>query len=255
MIYLISILIILFLIIPVYIVIPMSFSSASFMEFPPPGYSLKWYEAFFTNSTWTDGLTNSIIIGVLSTILALIIGIMAAQGLVKTDLKCKKFLENIYRLPMVIPAIIIAIAVYRFESQSGIAGTKLGIICAHTLLELPYVISTIMSRLTSIDSNYENAALNLGASKFQAFLYVIFPMIKPAILSSAMFAFSISFDEAVISLFVAGVRNNTLPRMIYECLKNQFNPSITTISSIVVVVITIIMIVINSKDLFSKENR
>lgn len=255
MLYIVVVLVLLFLLIPVYLIIPLSFSSANFMEFPPPGFSMQWYEKFFGTSKMTNALLNSFEIGIVSMILALILGFLAAYGLVKTNSKIGKLLEGIYQLPMVIPAIIIAIAIYRFEVTIGINGSKLGIICAHTLLQLPYVVSTMMSRLITFDSNYENASLSLGASRLQTYIHVIIPAIWPAIVSSAMFAFSISFDEAVVTLFVAGIGNSTLPKVIFETIQQEFNPSITSISAIIITVVTIIMFLINAKDIFYREKK
>lgn len=255
MLYIIVILVLLFLLIPVYLIVPLSFSSAKFMEFPPPGFSMQWYEKFFATSKMTNALINSCEIGLLSTLLALILGFMAAYGLAKSNSKLNKVLEGLYQLPMVIPAIIIAIAIYRFEVTIGINGSKLGIVCAHTLLELPYVVSTMLSRLITLDPNYENASMSLGAGKLQTYTQVIIPTVWPAILSSAMFAFSVSFDEAVITLFVAGIRTSTLPKVIFETIQQEFNPSITAISAIIITVVTIVMFAINAKEIFYKKEK
>lgn len=255
MLYIIVVLVLLFLLIPVYLIVPLSFSSANFMEFPPPGFSMQWYEKFFATSKMTNALINSCEIGLLSTLLALILGFMAAYGLAKSNSKLNKVLEGLYQLPMVIPAIIIAIAIYRFEVTIGINGSKLGIVCAHTLLELPYVVSTMLSRLITLDPNYENASMSLGAGKLQTYTQVIIPTVWPAILSSAMFAFSVSFDEAVITLFVAGIRTSTLPKVIFETIQQEFNPSITAISAIIITVVTIVMFAINAKEIFYKKEK
>lgn len=245
-------LVMMFLILPIFIIIPISFSSSQYLTFPPPGFSLQWYKSFFTNSQWTDALLQSLKVAVSTTILSLILGIMAAKGLLKADFRGKHLLNELFLLPMIIPTIIVAIALYRFESMLSITGTTFGLVCAHTVLAMPFVITTVLSRLASLDPNLEFAAQSLGADKMQTFFKVTLPIIKPAIFSATMFAFATSFDELVVTIFIAGVDGTTLPKQIWDGVRTQLDPTITSISSILIISVITIMVAPNIKGVFRK---
>lgn len=250
--WIVTVLIILFLLLPVLIIIPMSFSSSKYIEFPPPGFSTQWYEKFFESTQWTQALWNSIEIGIITTILSLIIGIMAAQGLHKSTFKGKSIVTELFMMPMLVPAIIVGIAILRFEADLKISGTITGLVAAHTLLAIPFVIRTVLASLAGLNPNFELAAQSLGATKFQAFMKVTFPIIKPAIFSGAMFAFATSFDEIVVSQFLCGIRVKTLPKVMWDGLNQQLDPTITSIAAIMITFITILMVLLNAKDIFSR---
>lgn len=244
--------ILLFLILPVFIIIPISFSSSQYLTFPPPGFSLQWYQKFFSDFEWTGALFQSLKIGILSTLVALIFGIMTAEGLAKCEFPGKNILQEIFMLPMIVPAIIVAIALYRFESTFSISGTTFGLVMAHSLLALPFVITTVLSRLVSLDPNLEDAAMSLGANRLTAFFRVTFPIIRPAIVSASLFAFATSFDELVVTLFIAGISSQTLPLRIWDDIRTQLDPTITAISSILIVGVMVIMLCSNA-DSFKKQ--
>lgn len=247
-----TILVILFLIMPVLIIIPMSFSSSKYIEFPPPSFSTQWYDKFFNSPQWTDSLMTSIQVGIITTILALILGILAAEGIHKSDFKLKGLITELFMMPMLVPAIIVGLALYRFEAQSSLTGTITGLIIAHTLLAIPFVIRTILASLIGLNPNYELAAQNLGANKFTAFMKVTFPILKPAVFSGAMFAFATSFDEIVVTQFISGIKVATLPKRMWDGLRQQLDPTITAIAAIMIIGITLIMIMANGKEIFSK---
>ncbi len=247
--------VLLFLILPVFIIIPISFSSSQFLTFPPPGFSLQWYERFFTDSEWMAALSQSFKTGALSTLASLVLGIMAAEGLAKCEFRGKNILQELFMLPMIVPTIITAIALYRFESGLSISGTTLGLVTAHTLLALPFVISTVLSRLVSLDPNLEQAAMSLGANRLRAFIVVTMPIIRPALVSAALFAFATSFDELVVTLFIAGVSSRTLPLQIWNDIRSQLDPTVTAIASILIVTVAIIMFASNFGTLFEKKRK
>ena len=248
-----TIIILLFLVLPVAIIIPMSFSSSQYLEFPPPGFSTQWYEKFFESSQWTQALLTSIEVGIITTICALILGTMAAYGLHKSSSKITGLITELFMMPMLVPAIICGLAIYRFESQTGLSGTFIGLVIAHTILAMPFVIKTVLASLAGLNPNLELAAQSLGANKFTAFMKVVVPVIKPAMFSGGMFAFATSFDEIVVTQFIAGVRVKTLPKMMWDGLKQQLDPTITAIASIMIIGITIIMIISNAKDILGSE--
>ena len=246
-------LVMMFLILPIFIVIPISFSSSQYLTFPPPGFSLQWYEHFFSNSQWTDALLMSFKVGILTTILALVLGFMAAKGLLKASRRGKMVLNEFFMLPMLVPTIIVAIAIYRFESIFSLTGTTAGLVFAHTVLALPFVITTVVSRLSALDPNIEYASMSLGANRMQTFFRVTLPMIKPALFSATMFAFATSFDELVVTLFICGVNVTTLPKQIWDGVRTQLDPTITSISSILIMCVITIMLSPSIKSFFKKS--
>lgn len=251
--YIITFLIILFLILPVLIIVPMSFSSSRYIEFPPPGFSTRWYDAFFGSRAWTTALYNSIVIGICTTVLALVLGLLIAEGLHKSKFKGKSFVTELFMLPMLVPGIIVGISLLKVESEIKLNGTLIGLIIAHTVLAVPFVVRIVLASLVGLNPNYELAAQNLGANKLQTFMKITFPIIKPAIFSGSMFAFATSFDEIVVSQFICGTRVKTLPKVIWDGLNQQLDPTITSIATIMITIITVIMILMYSKDIIYRR--
>lgn len=255
MLWIVTSLIVLFLLLPVLIIVPMSFSSSRYLEFPPPSFSDQWYKAFFNNPQWVKSLEITIELAIITTILSLILGILASEGLVKSEFKGKNLLIEIFMMPMLVPGIIVGMAIYRYEAGMNLQGTFLGLVIAHTLMAVPFVIRTLLASLTGLNPNYELASRSLGANSFTTFMKVTFPIIKPALFSGAMFAFATSFDEIVVTQFLSGVKISTLPKRIWDGLNQQLDPTITAIAAIVIVFITLVMVLSNAKTLFGREHK
>lgn len=245
-----TIFVIIFLLLPVLIVIPISFSSAQYLTFPPPGFSLKWYEKFLSDPEWISAFFKSLEIGVLTTIFSLVFGITAAIGLSKSNSKARKIFQELFQLPQIMPVIIVAIAVYGFQSQLKLIGSTFGLVTAHTILATPIVITTVMASICNLDPNLENAAVILGANRIQAFFRVIIHSIKPSIISAALFAFVTSFDEIVVTLFISGVSVTTLPKKMWDGIRTQIEPTIAAVSSLLIFIVIIVMLIsaFTSKD-------
>lgn len=248
-----TILVLLFLVLPVLIIIPMSFSSSRYLEFPPPGFSAQWYQAFFGDPQWVDALKTSLELAVATTLISLILGVLAAEGLSKSEFKGKSAVIEAFMMPMLVPGIIVGIAIYRFEAGMSLSGSFSGLLIAHVLMAVPFVIRTVLANLEGYNPNYELASRSLGANSLVTFLRVTVPMIRTALFSGAMFAFATSFDEIVVSQFICGVEVTTLPKRIWDGLNQQLDPTITAIAAIVIVLISLIMIFSNSKTLFGRE--
>lgn len=248
-----TILVLLFLVLPVLIIIPMSFSSSRYLEFPPPGFSTQWYQAFFGDPQWVDALKTSLELAVATTLISLILGVLAAEGLSKSEFKGKSAVIEAFMMPMLVPGIIVGIAIYRFEAGMSLSGSFSGLLIAHVLMAVPFVIRTVLANLEGYNPNYELASRSLGANSLVTFLRVTVPMIRTALFSGAMFAFATSFDEIVVSQFICGVEVTTLPKRIWDGLNQQLDPTITAIAAIVIVLISLIMIFSNSKTLFGRE--
>lgn len=225
--------VLLFLALPIIIVVPMSFSSAESLRFPPPGFSLRWYESFFGDPQWIEAGINSVIIGVSSSTIALALGTIAAYGLVRGDFRGRTLLESNFIAPMVLPPVIVAVAFYIFFAKLGILGNYLALIAAHAVLATPYVVLLMSLAIRAFDIRIEQVALTLGATRIQMLTRVLLPNIVPGAAAAWLFAFVISFDEVVVTLFVSGT-HLTIPKRMFNQLVLQINPTITAIATLLI---------------------
>lgn len=230
---LLSVAVLVFLCLPIAIVVPMSFSSAESLQFPPPGWSLRWYEAFFGDPRWVEAGINSLILAFSSSCLALVFGTLAAYALIRGNFIGRRVLESNFMAPMIIPPVITAVAIYIFFAKTRILGSFAGLVIAHTILAVPYVILLMSVAIQSFDIRIEQVALTLGASKNQMLVRILLPNLVPSALAAWIFAFIISFDEVVVTQFVAG-RHFTIPKKMFNELILQINPTITAIASILI---------------------
>lgn len=227
---------------PILIIFVMSFTSVSYFQFPPPGFSVKWYQAFFNDASWMESLFRSLQISFFTTILAVVIGTIAANAVMRLDFPGKQFFMALMVAPMIIPVIILGIALYRFFAPLQMTGTITGMVLSHSILSIPIVFVTVLASLKGMDRNLELAAMGLGSTPIEAFFKITVPFIRPALFSSALFAFLISFDELVVTIFLAGPTTKTLPVKMWEDLRTQVNPTIAAISSILIISIVMIYI-------------
>ena len=237
-------LILLFLILPLFVVIPISFSSANFLQFPPPGFSLKWYRHFFGSYIWMTAVFNSFKIALMSSFLASLLGVGAAMVLTRYRFRRKNLLFSFLISPMIIPVIIFAIGSFLTFSRLHLIGNYLTIVLAHTVISVPIVLITISASLQVFDRDLEYAALSLGASPFKTFFMVTFPLIKPGVISGALFAFITSFDEVVISFFLSTYRCITLPRLMWSSLREQIDPTIAAASSLLILTAVFLLLTV-----------
>lgn len=261
-----------FLISPILVVIPLSFNAEPYftfteamLRFDPAGYSLRWYDALLTlgmqapdairdgawwsdmweNSTWVRAAKNSIIIGFWATILATVLGTLAALGLSRPEMPYRRVVMAILISPMIVPIIIIATGLFFFYSNPcSIIGTEcgrltstyLGVILAHTTLGIPFVIITVTATLSGFDQSLIRASASLGASPSRTFFKVIMPLILPGVVSGALFAFVTSFDEVVAVLFIAGPDQQTIPRQMWNGIREAISPAILAVATILVII-------------------
>lgn len=277
-------LIFLFLIAPILIVIPLSFNAQPYftftqqmLHFDPAGYSLRWYDQlitfgmvnpgaernwafwldFWQNATWMQVAKNSVIIGCCATIIATVLGTVAALGLTRPEMPCRKQITAVLISPMIVPIIISATGMFFFYSsvqvpaisfEGGLhiewmrlAGSYLGIILAHAVLGIPFVIITVTATLSGFDQSLTRAAASLGANPRTAFFRVQMPLIMPGVVSGALFAFTTSFDEVVAVLFIAGHDQQTIPRQMWNGIREQISPAILAVATILVVLSIILL--------------
>ena len=232
-----------FLIAPIVIIVPLSFNAVPFFTFTPEmlaldpaGYSLKWYEDFFTNLNWQGAVKNSVIIAFFSTILATALGTVAALGLSRPNMPFKTTIMALLISPMVVPLIISAAGMYFFYTRIGLASTHLGIILAHTALGTPFVVITVTATLVGFDQSLVRAGLMCGATPQTVFFKVIMPLILPGVISGALFAFVTSFDEVVVVLFVGSFEQRTIPWQMFSGIREQISPTILAVATLLVIV-------------------
>jgi putative spermidine/putrescine transport system permease protein len=251
-------LIFLFLIVPILVIIPLSFNTVPFFTFTkemltldPDGFSLRWYRDFVNNPQWIHSLQNSFIIAIASTILSTVLGTLAALGLSRPYTPFKPVIMGALISPMIVPLIISATGMFFFYTQVGLAQTHLGIILAHTALGTPFVVITVTATLVGFDQSLIRAAQNLGASPPTVFFKVIMPLILPGVISGALFAFITSFDEVVVVLFLAAFDQRTIPLQMFSGLREQISPTILAVATILV---TISILLLTSVELLRRRS-
>ena len=233
----------LFLIIPILVIIPLSFNAEDFFTFTkemlaldPDGYSLKHYRDFLTNSDWQNALYNSVRIAPMATLLSVTFGTLAAIGLSQSHVPFRGVIMAILISPMIVPLIISAAGMYFFYSRIGLQGTYWGVVLAHAALGTPFVIITVTATLVGFDKSLVRAAANLGADPVRTFFKVQMPLIVPGVISGALFAFITSFDEVVVVLFLGSASQKTLPWQMFTGLREQISPTILAVATILVTI-------------------
>ena len=222
-----------FLCLPVVIVIPMSFSSARSLRFPPPGLSLRWYQELLADPAWLPAMANSMLVALSSSALAVLLGVLAAYGLVRGRFAGRAPLEATFMAPLVIPSVIVAVALYIAFAQVGLLGTYAGLIVAHTLHSAPYVVLVMSVAIASFDERIEQMARSLGARERTVLRRVVLPNVLPSILAAWILAFIVSFDEVILTLFLFG-NKHTIPKQMFVRLELQIDPTITAIATMLI---------------------
>jgi putative spermidine/putrescine transport system permease protein len=239
--YAVAALVLLFLIVPTLIVIPMSFSGSQYLEFPPKVWSLRWYEHYFSSSAWMQATATSFKAAFLTTIVATPLGTLAAYGLFASNFRLARALYVLLITPLIVPVILIGIAVFYVYVKLKLVNTLTGLVIAHAMLAIPLVMMVVTSALKSFDLNQEMVARSLGASRPRAFVMVTLPQIRFAVVTGALLSFLTSFDEVILALFVSGGPNSTLTRNMFLALRDQIDPTIAAISTLMIVVTSLLL--------------
>jgi len=231
-----------FLILPIIVVVPMSFGTSEFPIFPPPEYGLRWYTNFLEDSKWVNALWSSLKVGLIVTVFATVLGTTAALGVEKMSSRRKTWLDAFFIVPMSVPAILTGVALFYLTAPWGAVSNSVAVVIGHTVLAAPYVYITIRAALRSLDTNLELAALGLGASWPTMFRLVMLPALLPSLIGGAVFAFVTSFDDVVMALFLTTVRNRTLPKLMYEGIAHDFDPTVISASCILIAATALILL-------------
>jgi putative spermidine/putrescine transport system permease protein len=230
------------LVAPVLIVVPLSFTGRDSFEFPPQTWSLDYYSQFFTDPAWRGPLITSLVLGVAVALLATLLGTLAAFAMVRGRFPGKSFLNGLILAPMITPGIIVAVAVFAVFLKWHLTGNFVGFLLAHTMIAVPLVVVTVSTSLNSFDTNLELAAASLGAPWGVRARRITLPLIMPGILSGALFAFVTSFDEVVIALFLQSPTYRTLPVKMYTSVTRDVDPTIAAASTVILLLTTTLIL-------------
>ena len=236
-----GVLCIVFLIGPSLVIVPMGFSSGSILEFPPPGFSLQWYEKMLTDPAWTSGFLNSFIVAIGTAVLSTILGTLAALGIARGRVPFKGAANALILSPLVVPVVVIAIGMFSLFVRWKITGTPFGLVVAHTALAVPFVVVSVSTSLRTMDRNLEAAAANLGADPVRTFQRVTLPLIMPGVFAGALFAFLSSWDEVVVAIFLTTTRFRTLPTVMWEQVRQVIDPTVAAVATTLLVITTVVL--------------
>jgi len=223
----------LWLVAPTLVIVPMSFNEKKSLAFPPTGFSLQWYENFFSNPAWFGSFTTSLKIALIVAILATVLGTAAAIGIEKMKNRTAGVIRAILITPMIVPGVVLAIGIYAVYLDQHLVGTYAGYVLAHTMLAIPFVLIAVGANLSVFDERLEIAAASLGASRLTTFRTINLPLIAPGILSGMLFAFVTSFDEIIVSLFITSPQLKTLPVQIFSSMTRDADPTITAVGTLI----------------------
>ena len=224
-----------FLVVPLLVVVPVSFSSGMYLQFPPPGFSLHWYQDYFNDPQWIDATVLSVKIALTVVVFAVSIGLLAAVVIVRMPFPGIGLVRMILMTPLIVPSVVVAIAVYSVYVTFHLIGSFIGIVLAHTILALPFTVVLLVSGFQRVDRRLEEASYTMGASVAWTFRHVTLPILRPSIFAAAIFAFIASWDEIIMVIFIGGGAGTTLPLRMFNYLRTEINPTIAAVSTLLLV--------------------
>ena len=224
--------VLMFLLLPSLLIMPMSVGENEFLEFPPTGFTLRWYEDYLSDADWIGLTLFSFQIAILVALLATVLGTMAAVALIRGRIAGRSAIHLLILSPVIAPNIVIAIAMFFFFAELHMIGSLWAFVLGHTVLAVPYVVLTVSAALYRYDSDLDLAAFSLGAGRVQTFFRVTLPLTWPGVVSGAVLAFLTSFDETTISFFVSGPRDKTLPRRLFENVEETVSPTVAAVATL-----------------------
>ncbi|MDA9463404.1 ABC transporter permease subunit [Bradyrhizobium sp. CCBAU 53415] len=230
-------LVIAILILPIIVVMIISFSSASYLTFPPPGFSLRWYEQFFSDSNWMRAFWTSLIVAAMSAGIAIVLGASAALGIVRSSIRGKSAIMLLLVSPIIVPPVVLGLSLYSLFLRFDLVGSVFGLAAAHAIGGLPIVVVILSASLQGVDTRLEQAAAVHGASSLTVFRLVTLPAIMPGLAAATFFAFLHSFDELVLTLFLSSAELKTLPLMLWGDINYRLNPVLAVVSTLEVLLV------------------
>lgn len=236
-----AVIVVVWLVAPTLVIVPISFTDRASFNFPPQGWSLQWYENFFTDTGWMKAFWASIRVALLTAVVAGAAGVAASLAILKLRPKLAAAAEQFFMLPLLVPGIVIAIGLYAIFLFTGLLGTLFGFVLAHTVVSLPLVMTNVLASLRGVDERMADAAATLGANRWETFRYVTLPLIAPGVISGALLAFVTSFDEVILSLFIQTPYLQTLPVKIFRSVTKDTDPTVAAVSVMVMLASIAIM--------------
>jgi putative spermidine/putrescine transport system permease protein len=234
----------LFLLAPILVIVPLSFSSSTFFSYPIPSWSFHWYEAFFSNTDWRNAIKNSFMIGFATSGVATPLGIIAALGLRRSNSRFKGIAFGMFIAPLIVPVIITACGLYFFLVEIHLINTFPGLIASHVVIAVPFVIVMVTAALNNLDPALPRAAAGLGAPPLRVFFDITLPLILPGVVAAAVLAFVASFDDVIIVNFVAGVDQTTMPKELWKGIRDETSPLVLSVSTVMIAVSTVVLAVV-----------
>ncbi|WP_244631298.1 ABC transporter permease subunit [Aureimonas sp. ME7] len=233
---------IVFLVVPTLLIVPLSFTSSQFLSFPPPGWSLQWYETYFNSPLWKAATLRSFGIGLATAILATAIGGLTALALSRSRSRASGVIFAFFLAPMIVPRIVIAVGIFYLFAQIGLVATDTGLVIGHTVLAIPFTLIAVSAILKTYDMRLDQAAATLGANRVRTLLRITIPQIRGGLIAAFLFAFITSFDELTIAIFVSGGVNTTLPKQMWDDMILQLNPTLAAVSVVVFLLVTTLLL-------------
>ncbi|MCL6444594.1 MAG: ABC transporter permease [Alicyclobacillus sp.] len=238
-------LVVAYLLLPIVTIPLLSIDSSPWMQFPPPSWTLNWYVQLFQTPDWEQGFVHSMQVGVAVVALSLLLGVPASLALTRGRFRGMRVFEALIAAPMIIPYIIFGISIYSLYLRIGLNGTLIGLIIAHTVLALPFVVINVSTSLRTFDVTLEQAAMSCGAGPWRTFWHVTLPIIRSGVMAGGIMAFAISWDEVVTAIFITSPSIQTLPVTMWSALRLDLSPVITAVSTILILISLVIIVISN----------
>jgi len=229
---------------PFLVIIPSSFTAAGYLSFPPEGFSWQWYTMILDRPEFIDSLIFSLELAAVTAVLATILGTLAAMALHRYKFRGSGIINSLLLSPLTVPSLIIGISALLFFTNIGIAGTFTGLLLAHALISIPYVVRLVLTGLSTFDYTLEKAGYMLGANPFRVFWDITLPLLRPAIVSGMIFSFLTSFDNVTVSLFLVAPDTTTLPLAIFSYMQETLDPLVASISTVVILLSLVFIILL-----------
>lgn len=240
-------LVLLYLILPILIIAPMSFSAARYLSFPPPALSLRWYQEYVGNPAWMQATRVTLTVAVLTVVIATPLGVAAAYAISQSKWRIMRLIHMTLLLPLVVPIIITAVGIFFVYAKVGLAATMTGLVLANVMLGLPYVVISVAAGLQSFDATQEMVARSLGMNRLRAFFVVTLPQIKPSVIAGGIFAFISAMDETIVALFISGGQYQPLTKRMFTALRDEIDPTIAAISTLMTAVSFMLVLIATSR--------
>jgi putative spermidine/putrescine transport system permease protein len=240
-------LVLLYLILPILIIAPMSFSAARYLSFPPPSLSLRWYQEYVGNSAWMQATRVTLTVAVLTVVIATPLGVAAAYAISQSKWRIMRLIHMTLLLPLVVPIIITAVGIFFVYAKVGLAATMTGLVLANVMLGLPYVVISVAAGLQSFDATQEMVARSLGMNRLRSFFVVTLPQIRASVIAGGIFAFISAMDETIVALFISGGQYQPLTKRMFTALRDEIDPTIAAISTLMTAVSFMLVLVATSR--------